>query len=78
MHPAVEYALKVHRAINKSEPRQRWGSLEIIFTSEVSEPIVRMDIGKYSLFDGRKQQRLLTRTFHYDGSIVFWSDKVHS
>jgi len=79
MHPAVEYGLKVHRAINQSDPRRRWTNIEIIFPSAYPEiePIVRMEIGFIS-FDGIKQIRQVTRNYHYQDGNVFWQDHIHS
>jgi len=77
-HPAIDYAIKVHRAINRSHPRQRWANLEIIQSDNSDiEPIVRMEIGQVN-FNGVKQASQICRTYHYDGKEVFWTDRLHS
>ena len=80
MHPAIAYALRVHRAINNSSPRQRWARLDIAqFEDEKIPPIVQMTIGAIS-FAGVKQQKQITRLYYVNtitGEIK-WADHVHS
>jgi len=76
----VQWAVKEHENINRSNVPRLWATLEIIQNeNEEVEPIIRMEIGKYS-FDGVKQIRQVTRNYFYDynRNEVFWHNHLHS